>query len=1549
VLPHPRSNHSTVNHDSRGSTLSTLSGTHSVLNSNAAAFHSLSSLYAGSVSNISTDNNNNHVSNSISSNNGSAVGAARRHFTLETLPQNLQQRQQQHHQQFGSPLNSPSFVVEAALPVRLDTPAQARLAHLEYPSHAASLSPESYLPELQPPQQPEASPSSTGDGLKALQDATTGLLVRHLALENLGGGGGGGLEKQTSAPATAAAAGGGGTAYETARAEALMKAAPFISAAVFDTGVDDRINPFLLDKMIRKGRRQHAAAAAAERTKTKTTCTPAAATETAAAKSASPGKAAVTGAETRYHEPPALQAAYDAINVPASPSTDAVHDGAWPGARAVEPADGNTLAEILAEYASDAQGEESAPRTSRVVASQRGNKPRGITTTTATQGVSGGGRGGALALWNTKATPHMSSPDYTRLASAASANDAAFIRQLVNYYAARTRATTTAAELQRTRGTGTVLPYGATTRVPLTSSALATVKNGTATVDTNTSRAGAVPVGVNAAHRFGDDVSGSRFSLLDAVLSVSREYVAAQAAENGLSGKGTAALSERRRQLLHQLIALDQTRIPESLWVTCAPPLSRLSALTSAAGSRIPTQTALESSAAAHAGGSENTADSVKNPAAVTARSEDERRSTRNEGRDSVDAASMVATLCKDSVPNNDNRPRPRSGGGNADNLVPANTIFPAARPMDRSQVYLLADALDRMLHDPSHPQWVELMSNPEVAYYVFAKEDENDEELKEQTTPTGTISQDRCNNNNNNDGGDAARGHAEMFADAYAAVWGPPGEQRLTVYTDAAQQVLNILDTGLSELVRQVTCHCTERGALLDLLRQSVVDIAAAQVHVLAKVKQQARRDAAAALALRAENSELREQLAALQRKLADVKAAHTQLQARLEPIQRKSDRLDELMARVASKARRFETHRHDEHTALLQLLEESMQQTSSAAVDALYSEVNDMHVRHAGEDDRDNNTHGVAALPGVTNSVPLLLAAEMPSVAAARTRAAEQRHIMERMYTESHQLLRVLQDIVEATNAVCSPLYKKMVLTDVSPVAKVASSKWTAIARAVGAFEREKQHRQRVYDVFTEYCTVFRHEQAATAAAQQANADGSSAGGTQRSSLMPGGDSNVSAGVTVQSYGESFLVDHPSPNGGGGDGSGDEGEAANCDAEVRKKVRALQCRVPPPHDQTAASNPFSTIITRADLEAMSASDCTVEEVNALFRKDFDIRAYLRGSWEDYVHDRRLQEGATGDGDAYTLQLPDLLQMLCDLHATLAEVTMRMRAMADSGVLQALLRPPLEPPAHPGVPCPLCSRRDNCEMDRQRRREAMSRIARELQGRMDAVKAKSRAAQLERDEAKREVRRLKMELQQVSEGNPPATHAANQRKSGTSGLNARNSSASSFWRGRRDTSTPPLSAPPQESSIMSVSNRNSKGGGGNTSSQQQQQQVRRVSSETDGWALSHTSHPSPSHPQHPHRQRGTRTGEEEAKDCDGENTDSSPEEAREGRHTASFETVTSTPSEHGAPFSINNVDEADRRAGVGGGADDEEEEDEDVDGEGATTIPSQRRVTATM
>ncbi|KPI89700.1 hypothetical protein ABL78_1193 [Leptomonas seymouri] len=1476
--------------DSYSSSQSTSPRMHNVLNADAADLG------------VSCSSGKNSVSSSITT---TALTAVRLRFSPKVLPhQRQQQLFPQPSQQLASSRSmshSPNFTDDsAAVPhAKLDIPAQAQLSHLEYTSQAGSLPPQSYLPELQPAGAGCGAPTTPADGMVALQEATTGLLVRHLTPKGPRASSG----RETSTVATAVSTPTDvdrakshtppGIMYEAARTKALMKAAPFTSAALLDVGVDDRINPFLLDKMIRQGHRLVNAAAKAapadakrkmSNPKMRTGLTPkvagshasAALAERKATASKLKFKGGSTPSEIRFHEPPALQAAYKAVTRSSTPA-GATERGAGRHDQPTKAlSDVDAFAEIVAEYASDAQNEEAAgtPRSAPLLQEQRMIARRGLTSTQ-----------------NRKTMVLMSSPDYTRLASAASANDGAFVRQLVNYYTTRARATAAAAAAasQKSIRAGTK-----PTRLALTSSAIETVRNATGSGVGQSPCKGTIDAQSAALLCANEEAVANGISLLDAVLSVSREYVEVQASEIGLSGKGTAILSERRRHLLSQLITLDQTRIPESLWVTCAPPLNRLTAPASSsqAAAGLKSSGGLDTTLgdrlkishhdSSVVGGYDSNAyggtlTSLSATAGVI--TEEEARAMREQARADLEMVSIAAAQSEDNVHSSQ---RPRA----AASTPGVNTIFPAVRPTDRSQVYLLADVLDRMLHDPSHPQWVELLSDPEVARYVYGEEE--------------AAAEAAAANAEGNEGTGPRVSRA--MDDHREALWGPPGDQQRMAYTEAARQVLEILDTGLSELVRQVTCHCTERGALLDLLRQSVVDIAATQVHLLGQVKGQARQDAATALAMQKENKELREQLAAVQRELAEMKETHAQLLARIEPIQQKSNRLDELMARVASKAQLFETHCQGEHIALLQFLEESMKQSASAAADNFYNEVNDMHVRHATGGDKD---------AGHLRGIPLSLADEMPSVTAARAHAAEQRQTMERMYTESHQLLRTLQDAVDATNAVCSPLYRKMILTGVSPVANVASSRWTAIARAVGAFEKDRRHRQRVYEVFTEYCTVFRHQQAA--ARDKANNKDVA---HQQTPSGATSDSNTSARDTVHSYGESFLVENsPSKkkkDAGEDGGDGASGEDSDMDSSQLQATELTTGTNTSVSALAAVEGLFGSIITYEDLVSMSATDCTVNEVNALFTKNFDIHAYLRGSWEDYINDRRLQDAASGIDDAYTLRLSDLLQMLCDLQSTLSELTMRIRAVADSGVLQTLLRPPLEPPAHPEVPCPLCRRRDTCETDRQRRREAMSRIARDLQGKMDAVETKSRAAQLERDEARREVRRLQMELQQVSNGNVPMLNQVDRGKPKASMQHGRNSSIT-LLRGRRDTSTPRPSPLPRDplSSMSSLSRR----GSNSVPRTQRTRQPSRTLSVRD------TQQP---------RRRSTREG-----GCDSDTTDVSVDEAS-AQLTTSLATL-APPAESVVSFLKSGEDE------------EGEYEDLYPKAVGGTASPSSRRDTSAI
>ncbi|KAG5483479.1 hypothetical protein CUR178_07800 [Leishmania enriettii] len=1224
--------------------------------------------------------------------------------------------------------------------------------HLEHVGFGPSLARESYLPQAQGPNVDD-SPSSGAD-VVVLRDATAGLLTRHLALdsphdvtEGMSDGGNGGAVVSHSVSDI-------GDPISPVASSPMVNTTPVASAALLETGVDDRISPARLEKLIRRSRRPACYTATATGKRGCSRRGPlrdgpvkfAFLSPTATSQWQDAGTAAVDVnnaiTELRYHELPAITAASAVCYTAASGKVGA--DGhatstelKQPGPAAPAVVGANQLSDLIAEYSKDLDTEEPAGKLLQAAA------------------------------------PAMPSAAHAHLAAAVNASDGALVRQLVGYYCARTEATSSA----RTSAAVVRAPTRANIR------SRTTRRSEKDRVGRGASGGDADEGGV-ASPAFPFASATPAFSLLDAVMCVSREFVAQRSAA-GVHGQGTGALSKRRRCLLERLTSLDQVRIPETWWITSPACLGRLAPATGTGSG-----TAASTGATA-----ENTRDVSPATATVFAATVTEnhagvtRLSSENPTVYSTETAapppieswaseqaavigSEVGTVVKDAKQRTSMMgtgllyiTEALGAGTGSKAMLGAgcshNTIFPAPRPVERSQVYILAEVLDRMLRDPDHPRWLALLADPQVARYVLADGDDeegDDDQLR-------------------------GSGHGTLHAD----LWGTPGEQRLLAYTDAATHVLDILDTGLAELVRQVASHCVERGALLDLLRQSVMDIASAHVHLLGQVKQQACTEALTALTLRKEKARLQQEMEATQKELMELQKSHSVLCTRVEPLKRKSDRLDELMARVAARTRRFETFRHDEHAMLLQLLMESMENSAGAALDSFFTEVHDLQVRHSGL--REGAT---ADLNGVTGTAAgassgdgtaslRVTAVEIPSVAVARSQALEQRRTMEGLYTESYRLLSGLQELVTATNTLCGRLYDNMILKDVSPAAKVATSRWTSVARAVGAFERDKRHRQRVYEVFMEYCTSYRHKRDVDAGLE----DGEK--GCRTSS------NTSSGGRRGYSYGEAFLVNESEamerPGGGGADPllehsasstiltlkeETDPGEqrqwGKNSAAKGGEGVdidRAASAAAGAREQMQQEVAKAGTIITREDLEAMGATDCTVDEVNALFRRDFDVQKYLRGSWQQYLLQRQRQEQqctvavtstTSGHsvkhatmGSTYALRLTDVLQMLSDVRTTLAEAVLRMNSIAKSTVLQTSMQSPLEPPLHPEQPCPLCNRRDTCELERHRRREAMSRIARDLQGKMDAAETKARAALIERDKALGEVRRLQMELQHAA------------------------------------------------------------------------------------------------------------------------------------------------------------------------------------------------------
>lgn len=1073
---------------------------------------------------------------------------------------------------------------------------------------------------------PNSGEPSNGDVLDELQVATTGLLARHIS------------NVDRAVPLRTAV-----DHEESAQTAALLSTLPkqcSPSGQSNSGGLDDRITPQALHMLIQRGRREQKKYAR-EKGVMFSGFTP--------QESVSPsglGKAqrsprfsqiymkSSMDAETQAHEPPVLQAAYRATFTSESPMKVS---GQGPSIKL--PRDHNEeeiLYESRTSPAKMTHAEAEAACDSLFRSFYDEAEPASMQRWQAT----------SSCLANINA------------AAASSTNDTVMVQHLVNLFRDRPS--------HNSSGVGFCQ---STTSRPLASSASSTDRRIEAPteqnlVETEVSRGNALDIWSSMPVEE-QTSAGVNFSLMDAVLSVSREYVS-QHTSSGQRQANTAFLSDHRRRILHRLTSIESTQIPESMWVSTVKCHNRARGAAARGPKRGEGKATAHTSLASEDGGTSDHSDAIDrlSKAAIA---------SYNAGVEAKDTSA-------------------KRGGDAAARYTDSSLIFPSPWPVERSQVYLLAEAIDQMLR--VNPHWLSVLSDPLQATCVLPD-----------TSRSFSV----------------ATGGKDL--DASVAV------DAVMAYSNASACVLQVLDAGLVEVVRQVSCHCVERGALLDQLRQTVIDVAESQVRILAKVKLEAHRRAVVTSQLQQDQTHLKETLASAQERIAALEAEKATTARMLDPLKAKGAYLDELVARVTAKARRYETHRGEEHAALLQLLEENIRSSASEALDSLYEEMVTLRAQYSSTKSMGSGAHDTDLV-------------ETPSVAAARSQAIEQRQAMERLYHESHQLLRSLSETVGATNAICAPFYSTIVLNDVSSGAKVAASRWMAVAKAVGKFEREKKHRQRVYEIFTQWCEV--HRQMREEQQQQRR---------------------LAEGALV-SRGEAFLLGndlisdeesgHRSTDELLNDSAASYMTVGSSDKSASHSGKTLSTEVNPP--PATAMAPHSNLpspdrmlkspinfITDVALQAMDVTDCTADEINAMFDRNFDFKAYLHTQWPGSAH-----RNSSVDNSSQTLRLADVVQMISDVKATLAEVTTRLQAISQNGVLQLDVTSALKPPANPEVPCPLCNRCDTQDLDRRRRQEVMARIARDLQGRMETMRVKCQKAQSEREEARAEVRRLQTELEYV-------------------------------------------------------------------------------------------------------------------------------------------------------------------------------------------------------
>lgn len=536
----------------------------------------------------------------------------------------------------------------------------------------------------------------------------------------------------------------------------------------------------------------------------------------------------------------------------------------------------------------------------------------------------------------------------------------------------------------------------------------------------------------------------------------------------------------------------------------------------------------------------------------------------------------------------------------------------------------------------------------------------------------------------------------------------------------------------------------------------------------------------------------------------------------------------------------------------------------------------------------------------------------AEAPSATAARRDVSEHRAAAGSLYAQSCHLLHAMRAATAAVNAASAPLYDGVVLASVSPAGNVATSRWAAVARAVGAFERDRAHRQRVFDVFNAWCGCYQRRAAraerqqqrrrgllalpgSSTRRQQSSSGGGEGGGADNNHTSGGGPVpppilDADAAAAAPRRGGHFLLHDPTDssddedNAGGGDGSAnmsnssssssdgngdsdsdsgsddssgsDKGNDSKDDASLigslsKKMKKGKDGRRRRSHDSTSAgavplprlsagglpshrsslqaeaqqtvmhfrqqerelahtsiSNNTNKSLSRnssaaassggavtrvteirhvaaVDLSEMAVADCTAAEVNALFAADFDFAAYLNpvmggpaadgpADAADTFHSQNQHKiinksnktsnggghntvaaaasagGGGGVGSGWTLTLADVAQMMRDVQATLEEITLRMRALAESAILRRGVEPPIPAPARPEDPCGLCGRRDAVADEKKRRQTALRQVAKDVQTRLEGLTDKCRRAEAEREEARAEARRLLADLTSV-------------------------------------------------------------------------------------------------------------------------------------------------------------------------------------------------------
>ncbi|ORC86103.1 uncharacterized protein TM35_000301430 [Trypanosoma theileri] len=589
---------------------------------------------------------------------------------------------------------------------------------------------------------------------------------------------------------------------------------------------------------------------------------------------------------------------------------------------------------------------------------------------------------------------------------------------------------------------------------------------------------------------------------------------------------------------------------------------------------------------------------------------------------------------------------------------IPAKSslLFPAVKATGRAQVYLLGDTLDRMFQDI--PDALAVLADKNIAQRLLP-EPANDESI---------------NNKSSRD--------VERLLNPEAL---QESDTAHVQYVEAAKHIMEIVDIGLVELVRQIAGSCAERGALLDALRLVITDVTSSALWLLGYCKEQARHEAKARRDLIVDFKKDVEDAVLLREEVRNMRVEVENLRRANGELEGKASKYDTLMERLQLKDKNFSKHSPEHHLSLLMELEESYTHLTTKGLEELYDMSNVLF------DEKDK-------------------VGDAPTTQMNNLKINETVLAKNELYIESYRLLSALTDALQAVDGACQPLYESLTLPKPTSTVNVASMKWADIARVVGSFEAEKKHRQHVFDVFSRWNAI------------------------QDSNDHPTRISSSTGRVTYAEDGENNKQrDLPITAGEGGK---EEGDVIKGTTTTMNEIQTIDSKSPQGKiTQRRRLRP----ITRADLMSMGITDCTPEEVNALYDLNLDMANYLRPTW--------IPPGE------YELTAKVIRDMVHDVSDSLRHITLRMNSLASSTLLKDSLKPLPRPPERPDDPCSLCGRRDTVAMEKRNKGEALQRVAMEVQRRYEELMKKCQKAEADRENYHRDLQRFQIrEKRQVQE-----------------------------------------------------------------------------------------------------------------------------------------------------------------------------------------------------